>query len=249
MKYLLLEDEPPAARKLDEMIGQLRPDWQRLATVSSLKKLREGWTSWSAEVVFADIHLADGLSLQFFKERQPSLPIIFTTAYDRYALEAFKHHSIDYLLKPIGLEDLRQALTKLQKWQSQKIPEAINWLQLLEDYRPQYKKRFMVSHGERIKSIPASEVAYFYAKGKHCFLCTTEGREFLFDVALKELEAKLNPQEFFRINRQMIVHIQTIAEVQFLSRGRLKVLTKPATPEEALVSTDKTADFKRWLNH
>lgn len=243
MKFLIIEDEPLAAERLQVKIADLRPDWQCLAVLSSVAALRKELTQYAVDLIFADINLGDGLSLQALQESQPRAPIIFTTAYDQYALEAFKLNSVDYLLKPVHPEDLLRAVKKVE----QKGLGVPPWEELLRSMQKQYKERFLVSTGERLVTVKSEEIAFFYAQGKHCFLTDKTAKEYILDFNLKDLQLKLNPAVFFQINRQFIININYIRALIPYSKSRVKLVMNPPTPEEAIVSVDRSPKFKVWL--
>ncbi len=245
MKYLIIEDEPLAAERLREKIEELRPDWQCLKTLATLKTVKEELKNSSADLAFVDIHLGDGSSFLALEESKVEFPLIFTTAYDQYAIRAFKLNSIDYLLKPIHKDDLEAAILKLEKQDHN--AEATNWSRLLKDLKPNYKERFLVSSGEKLKTIKSSEAAYFYASGKHCFLIDFSGNEHLIDFKLRELSEHLDPKQFFQLNRQFIINLEAIAELQPFSKSRLKVISSPPLKEEGIVSSERSSAFKAWL--
>lgn len=243
--YLILEDEPLAAERLREAVEKLRPEWKFKGRVESVREAKKVLPDSDADLLFVDIHLADGNSFAIFEELELKLPIIFTTAFDQYALKAFELNSIDYLLKPINEQDLKRALNKLE--QRSESPAFNNWEKLISELKPSYKKRFLVSTGQKIKSIDQADVAFFFASGKHSFLTSCDGTEYLFDTPLSKLIDQLDPSSFFQINRQFIISISCIEEMISYSKGRLKLVTKPATPEDAIVSVDKSPRFKAWI--
>jgi two-component system LytT family response regulator len=249
MKILLIEDEDPAAKRLQKMLAEIVPGAEvsdNIVSVSSAIK-------WFAEnplpdLIISDIQLSDGLSFEIFKAVEILCPVIFTTAYDQYAIEAFTVNSIDYLLKPVKKEELSAAITKYKKIQP--AAPAIDIQQLLKSFNSpsqEYKKRFVVRYGEHIKTINVEEVAFFYTEDKVNFLTTKEGRRFAIDFNLDTLETMLDPKTFFRINRQYIISIQSIAEMFAYSKSRVLVKLNPAAKHETIVSTERSADFKLWL--
>lgn len=245
MKYLIIEDEPIAAQRLAEKIAELRPTWDLTKTLGTIKALESELKNSDADLAFVDIHLGDGSSFQVLEKHQLSFPLIFTTAYDEYAIRAFKLNSVDYLLKPIHIDDLRLAIEKLERQQDNN--KIADWQKMLKDLNPQYKERFLVAQGQKLKTISSDEAAYFYAKGKHCFLIDFKGQEFLVDYKLKELIEALNPEQFYQINRQFIVNLKAISELIPLSKSRYKVITKPDLHEEGIVSSERSSSFKNWL--
>lgn len=243
MKYVVLEDEPLAAEKLITSIQKLRSDWQHLSTFESNSGAAIGLASLHPDLMFVDIHLADGISLDFLKQRQVVTPLIFTTAYDQYALKAFELNSVDYLLKPVNETDLERALLKIE---SRSIPKNMEWEKLLHDLKPSFKDRFLVSTGERMKTVKTDDIAFFFAQGKHCFLTDKEGIEYLVDQNLGQLMKVLNPHSFFQINRRFIVQLNYIDEMIPWSKSRLKLVLNPPTPEDAVVSVERSSSFKNW---
>jgi DNA-binding LytR/AlgR family response regulator len=249
MNILLIEDEEPAAKRLQKMIVEIEPAAAVSENIVSITSAIH-WFSKNAlpDLIISDIQLADGLSFEIFKAVEILCPVIFTTAYDQYAIEAFKVNSIDYLLKPIKKDELAYAINKYKKLH--KAPVQLNIEQLLKSIQQpaaEYKKRFVVKYGEHIKTINIEEVAYFYTEDKINFLTTKENRRFTIDFNLDALETMLNPTSFFRINRQYIISIQSIAEMFTYSKSRVLVKLNPPAKHETVVSTERSADFKSWL--
>jgi DNA-binding LytR/AlgR family response regulator len=253
MNVLIAEDEILAAERLQELLQQCAPDAVVLDHVDSvteavafLKKAK------SIDLLLLDIQLADGKSFEIFEKVEIDVPVIFTTAYDQYAIHAFKFHSIDYLLKPIQQDDLRQALTKLRKLSTAKGSGSIDINALKEllnkTYKP-YKERFMIKTGNKLQYKPSSEIAYFFAEGKEAYLVTkTENKKFLIDHTLEDLESLLNPSEFFRISRKFILHVESIREIKGSHSTRLEVKLFQVCEHDLSVSRDRAQDFKAWLD-
>ncbi len=251
LRILLIEDEDPAAKRLQKMILEIEPD---AVMPDNIVSVASG-IAWFAsnhmpDLVFSDIQLSDGLSFEIFKEMDITCPVIFTTAYDQYAIEAFKVNSIDYLLKPIKKEDLEYAFKKFRKL-SGTGSNTLNIDKLLQTLqpalRPEYKKRFVVKYGEHIKTINIEEVVYFYTEDKINFLCTKDGRRFVVDFNLDALDSMLDPKVFFRINRQYIIAIHAIGDMLSYSKSRVLIKLNPPAKHETIVSTERSADFKHWL--
>lgn len=247
MDYLIIEDEPLAAEKIENAVAVLRPDWQLLKIIPSVKMAIGDLPSLKPDLIFLDVHLGDGNSFQIFQQIEIDVPVIFTTAFDKYALKAFEINSVDYLLKPVSKTNLQGALEKLEKYYQKEEKFEPNWQKLIQDLQPHYKERFMVSTGKRIKSLNSQDIAFFFAQGKHTFITDSKGQEYLIDKTLTSLSSCLNPREFFHINRQYIVSISSIKEMVIYSKGRLKLEIHPKTPTEAIVSGDKSGKFKLWL--
>lgn len=247
MNYVIIEDEPLAAEKIAASVKGLKPQWNLLKIIPSVKMALLELNELKPEMIFLDVHLGDGNSFQIFQKLKINVPVIFTTAFDKYALKAFEVNSVDYLLKPVSKADLERAILKLEKHYVKPEKFQANWEKLLQDLRPSYKERFMVSTGKKIKSLNTEDIAFFFAQGKHVFITDKEGKEYLTDKTLTSISSCLNPKEFFHINRQYIVAISCIKEMLIYSKGRLKLNTKPSTPTEAIVSGEKATKFKLWL--
>jgi DNA-binding LytR/AlgR family response regulator len=255
MKVLIVEDEKPAADKLIRSLRRIDEHIEVLDVLDSVDKTVSWLRQQQADLIFLDIHLSDGLSFQVFEQlqahgiQQIDTPIIFTTAYDEYAIQAFKLNSIDYLLKPIGRRELESSLAKYQRLQPASAGLSQDMQSLLESLQqPRYKKRFMVSYGQRMKSVHTEDVAYFYAHEKMVFMLTFENQQFVLDQTIGELEDVLDPEHFFRINRKFIVNIDAIVQMHAYSKSRVKLDLKPQNQLEAVVSVDRSPDFKAWLD-
>lgn len=251
MNILLLEDEEPAATRLEKMLKEIEPGAfvpENIVSVASA-------VSWlqqnpSPDLIISDIQLADGLSFEIFKTVKTLCPVIFTTAYDQYAIEAFKVNSIDYLLKPVKKEELVTALEKYKSLLHQKpqgLPDIGKLMEAMAGGQSKYKKRFAVKYGEHLKTIGIEEAAYFYTEDKINFLTTREGRRYTIDNNLDALESMLDPHTFFRINRQYIISIHSIGEMFTYSKSRVLVKLNPPAKHETIVSTERSGDFKLWL--
>lgn len=252
MKILIIEDEAPAAKRLEKMIKDVIPDCIILDSIVSVASAVK-WlqSNPQPELIISDIQLADGLSFEIFKTVPTICPIIFTTAFDQYAIEAFKVNSVDYLLKPVKQADLETAINKLRQISNKAQAPALDINKLLQALAPSnttnYKSRFAVKFGEHLRTIETKEVAYFYTEDKINFLTTKEGRRYTIDYNLDSLETMLDPAIFFRINRQYIICIHAIAEMFSYSKSRVLIKLNPAAKHETIVSTERSGDFKLWL--
>ncbi len=253
MKILIIEDEKLAAEKLANLLQQVQP----AAEVLSIQDSIDGSVAWLKEngcpdLVISDIHLIDGLSFNIFAQVKMSCPIIFATAYEKYAIQAFEVNSIDYLLKPIQKDRLEQALnkySKITKAPSQNQSELYQQFQkLLSDKNKNYKARFLCKLGNKIKSIPAQNIAYFYSKDKMTFLVDHNGQRLPVNNTLDEIDKMLDPDHFFRINRKYIAHFDAISEIHPYFKGRLKLKLQPTVEDDIVVSTEKSPVFKAWLD-
>ena len=252
MTTLIIEDEEPAFKRLQKMLKELEPGHTLLNQIVSVSSAVKWFKENEApDLIISDIQLADGVSFEIFKQVDIKCPVIFTTAYDQYAIEAFKVNSIDYLLKPVKKEELEKAVSKFKALTPAAAPPAIDINKLLQSLQPatgnDYKKRFVVRYGEHIKTIDIEDVVYLYTEDKATFLCTKDARRFVVDFNLDTLDSILDPKVFFRINRQYIISIHSIAEMFAYSKSRVLIKLNPAAKHETIVSTERSADFKHWL--
>ena len=248
MRVLIIEDEPLAAEKLERYLKQYDASIDILAVISSVAESVRWLKQYEekTDLIFMDIQLYDGLSFDIFTEIRVQRPIIFTTSYDQYTLDAFKVNSIDYLLKPITYTELSRALQKVKNLESHfssvgDVQKIINNLS-----HKKFKDRFLVQTGERIDSIDANDIAFFYAEGRTVFLVTIQSRKYVIDYRLEEIEGLVEPASFFRINRSFIVNINAIEAVIIYSSSRLKIDLKSKTPKDLITSRERVADFKKW---
>ncbi|MDB4335194.1 LytTR family DNA-binding domain-containing protein [bacterium] len=253
-KVLIVEDEMPSARKLKAFLLDIEPIFEIVEILESISQTVEFLKSQTVDLIFLDIQLADGNSFAIFKQVEVSTPIIFTTAFNQYAIEAFTQNSIGYLLKPLSKEALAGALKKFNNTrQTQNNSASIIDYQLIgrmvaQQQYPEYQERFMVYFKDKILTIPVEDVAYFYANGNSVFLCLHTGQSYDINFTLEQLEAKLNPKYFFRANRQFITNVKAVKEALVYSKSKLKLILTPNHPEEVIISSLKTAKFKLWLS-
>ena len=247
MKVLIIEDEHRAAQRLEKLIKEMDDSLEVLEQLDSVESVLE-WTSQNAmpDLIFMDIHLADGSAFEIFNKTKISQPIIFTTAYDQYAIQAFKVNAVDYLLKPIKKEELRAALEKYQSLQSTIPFDYGELVKHLQKEKTQRLKRFLIRTGPNLKTVNLIDVAYFYTENKITFLTNQEGKRFAIDYSLEKLEEDLDQEEFFRINRQFIIRADAISKMITVSKSRVKLLLEPCSLE-TIVSTDRSGKFKKWL--
>lgn len=245
MNIVIIEDEKPAFNRLVKQLEELLPQAVVAAHLDSIEQTKNWFANnVKPDLVFLDVHLADGNAFDLLKIVEIRCPIIFTTAYDEYALDAFQTSSIDYLLKPLKKEALQQALEKLNVFKSIfKSEETNTKSKELADY----KKRFMIRFGEYIKTIPAKDIAYFYSENKATFAKTFDGRNFPIDQNLDTLYEVLDPQEYFRINRQYIISLNAIEDMRTYTKARVVVHLNPPVKDAPIVSSERAADFKLWL--
>ncbi len=253
MNVLIVEDEPLAAERL---IGLLKKTGEHFMLQGVLESVEETVASFSSgrkiDLLFLDIELADGKSFEIFNRVTVEAPIIFTTAYDQYALQAFKHFSIDYLLKPVQQADLNNALAKWkrlgvnQENLQQQLSQLKEWL-VGERQKP--KERLLIKSGNKLQYKSSEDVAYFFADGKEVYIHTRkDNKKFLIDYTLEQLESLLDPHKFFRISRKAIVNADAIAEVKGIISTRLEVKLNQPCEHELTISRDRSATFKAWLD-
>lgn len=248
MKAIIIEDEPLSVAELRTTLAEVAPQIEVVATAASVAEAAKVIAGVSHDLIFMDIHLEDGSGFDIFERTDITVPVIFITAYDSYALKAFENKGIDYLLKPFGRDDLQRAIDKLGLLSGGGSPSAEP--DGPTQASPVYQERFLVHMGARMKSVTTAEIAYFMADGKYLHLVTHDGKDYIVDRTLTEVGEKLPPNLFFRINRRFIIAFDSIREMIRYSGSRIKVVLNPplAEGEEAFVSTDRAQDFRQWLN-
>jgi DNA-binding LytR/AlgR family response regulator len=252
MKILIIEDELQAVERLESLVRQLSPDSVIVAKLDSIKRSVE-WLKGNspADLIFMDIQLADGLSFEIFDKVEIKSPIIFTTAYNEYALKAFKVNSIDYILKPVDKTELSAAFKKYDVLVGKEMPqdkmiESIGYaMQMLTK---KYKERFVIKVGEHLKSIDVRDILFFYSLEKATFAQTTEGRKHILDFTLDQLEGLIDPGRFFRINRKYFVAVDSIQDMISFTNSRLKLILKTNDDPEVIVARERVQQFKEWLD-
>lgn len=254
MNCIIIEDEYPAVERLQSLLGQVAPDLEILNRMESISETLE-WLGKHPhpDLIFSDIQLSDGLSFEIFETIQINCPIIFTTAYDEYAIKAFKVKSIDYLLKPIKSSELAASLDKYKAMRSDFSPQQAqlkmeSLLELLQAKEtPSYKKRFLVKGYEQLIPVPVAEIAYFYTTQDIVYLVKQDGRKHALDFKMDQLQERLDPARFFRLNRQYLCQDTAIQQIHPYFNGRLKLVLSPKTEEEIIVSREKAKRFKVWM--
>ncbi len=250
MKVLIVEDELPAARRLKKLLFALNSNIEIIkhtdsieSTVAFLK------TTPLIDLIFMDIQLADGISFDIFEQVEIKTPVIFTTAFDQYTLKAFKVNSVDYLLKPIEEKELQIALEKYQHYYAKNKEDfTIKMEQLLQSINhTKYKQRLIIKRGQQLNFLKTENVAFCFANGKLCFAVDFESNKFLLENNLTQLEEQLEPSCFFRINRNLMVNIETVKKVHTWLGGRLKLEINPTTTNDTVVSRERVNGFKDWL--
>lgn len=248
MDVLIIEDEQAAARRLEKQILAIRSEARILAKLDSIESALDWFAAHPMpDLVLMDIHLADGASFEIFKHTEITCPLIFTTAYDQYAIQAFRVNAVDYLLKPIKPEELATALDKISGRDAEPH-QPLDYKKLSQALRVDtYSRRFLVKIGQSIKVIDVADAAYFYTEDKITFVNTKDGKRYPVDYSLEKLEDMLDPRLFFRINRQIILGLDAIKEMYTYSKSRVKIELEPASDFEVIVSTERSPHFKKWL--
>lgn len=247
MRVVIIEDEKPAAQKLQKAIIKCNGNIEVAAILSNTKDA----TTWLLEnplpeLIFMDIELSDGLSFSIFEEVPITCPVIFTTAYDEYWQEAFEHNSIDYLLKPILQEKLE---TALKKYETLKKYFTLNYqkLQQWQSENNEYKKRFLVKRGADYISIKTEDIPYFYATHKLVCMVDNKNQKFILDQSLADIEKRLDPSQFYRVNRRYLVNMTAIKLMKTYPKGKLKLEVTPPVSEDIIVAQENVAAFKEWV--
>ena len=253
MQVLILEDEQPALERMTELLYLYDKTIEIESTFDSVKDIVQWLRSNSQpDLIFMDIQVADGLCFDIFNQVNVTSPVIFTTAYQEYAIQAFKVNSIDYLLKPIDFSELRHAMEKFDKlFQARKEIPVINdeiILRVRKMLENPYKTRFVIKVGEHLRSIATDDIQYFFSLDKTTNICTSENRTLIIDYSLDHIMGMVDKEKFFRINRKNIINREAISDIIMFSKSRLKVRLKTPTPEPLIVSRDKVNDFKYWLD-
>jgi two-component system LytT family response regulator len=249
MRLLIIEDEKPALERLTRMVNQIDPQIEIAGKCGSVKES----VKWLKEnelpdLILLDIQLSDGLSLEIFKHVEPQTPVVFTTAYDEHILEAFNFNAIDYLLKPIKKERLSAAITRYKNLKTHFSKDIFNVLEQINKPSRKFKQRYLVKSGSSYQSILIDEIAFFYTEHKVSFLVDKKGTKYITDNPLSKIESEVDPNKFFRLNRQFIVNINSIKKIKSIESGKLSVELHAAATNKLIVSQDKAADFKIWLD-
>lgn len=248
MKILIIEDEIPAVNRLIRLMSELEPDWEIIGSIDEVSLVIEWFNKHPMpDLVFMDIQLADGFSFDVFKEVAITCPVIFITAFDQYAVDAFRVNGLDYILKPIQKEVLIESLDRFKKMNSSK---SVNMDELSKLFKQnvQFKERFLVKSGEELNFVRSGEIAYFLSEASYSFIVTKSGNRYILDQTMDQIEREVDPSLFFRINRKQIVCIDSISKIQPYFNNRLKLVLTPRDEQETVVSRTRVKTFKEWLN-
>lgn len=256
----IIEDEIPAARLLHQMLTALRPEWKITILPGNIEESVEWFGSHPhPDLLFLDIQLTDGNSFLFVEQARPESCIVFTTAYDEYAVQAFSVNSIDYLLKPIHQERLIETLQRFEASMEMKLAfdaqraqqqqQMLEVLQNLSSPNKKYRTRFLISGGDKLFTLQVSDIAYFYSENKVTFAVTRQQKEHIIDLSLDRLSEQLDPDLFFRSNRQTILSIDAIQRIEPYFLGKAIVHVVPPFKDKIIISKEKISSFKLWLNY
>lgn len=252
MKVIIIEDERLSADYLINILNKADRDIEVVAVYESIEESVLAFNNGiSADLIFSDIHLSDGISFDIFSKVNSKTPIIFTTAYDEFAIRAFKLNSIDYLLKPIGLDEVKSALVKFKELRMVENNTSNILNEIAVNYHAetkQLKNRFIVKMGDSISSIKSDQIACFLAEDGVVLLVTVNGKKFIVDYTIDQLVSCLNPEDFFRINRKVIIALNSIQKVSSYFNSRLKITLNNLDEEASIVSRERVGDFKKWLD-
>uniref|UniRef100_UPI004049B44E LytR/AlgR family response regulator transcription factor n=1 Tax=Fulvivirga sp. TaxID=1931237 RepID=UPI004049B44E len=251
MKVLILEDETLAGQKVKQLLHEIDDNLEILDIIKTVEDAKAWYDeNETPDLIISDIRLLDGLSFEFFESIDYPNPVIFTTAYDQYAIKAFEVNSVDYLLKPIQKEKMEQALSKVAKKNSSeadKIPYQ-DIIALMQSQQKEYKSRFMIKTGQKILAIPVEKIAYFCSVNKLTYIVGYDGKKYPYDQTLEVVDQQVDPKLFFRANRKYITKFDAISEIHPYFKGRIKINLNPEAEDDIVISADRTPEFKKWLD-
>ncbi len=251
MKYIIIEDEQLAVKRLRDLIEEIRPDYEFVAKFDSIEGATISLPVLQFDLLFMDIQLADGNSFDIFDQISIKAPIIFTTAYDEYAVKAFKTNSIDYLLKPLDPKELKGAIEKFESNFDKKktnAPVSLEITDLIKTLQPSGKERFVVKIGEHLKTVESKNIQLIYSQDKGTYLLSNEGKKFLIDYSLDRVEEMMSDADFFRISRKYMISLHYIKDIIAFTNSRLEVVIDHYDEEQVIVARERVNDFKQWLD-
>ena len=247
MNVLIVEDETTAYENMVDLLAQVDPNIHVVGNTESIRQTIKWLGEHEApDLIFMDIHLSDGSAFVIFDEIRIEIPIIFTTAYDRYAIEAFKVNSIDYLLKPVKEDDMRRALTKFSKWGRLDISQYLSQIAQMVS-KPNYSDKILIPYKDKLLPVSLSEIACFYTADKNTFVFLKNGMKYPYGKTLDQIYSTLNPHDFFRANKQFIVSRNSVSNITIWFDSRLLVSLEVDTPERIYVSKNRASEFKAWM--
>lgn len=252
LNVIIIEDEPATARNLEFLLGRAEPGINVLAITASVQQSVQALVQYAGQydLIFSDIRLSDGLSFSIFEQVEVKTPVIFVTAYDDYALRAFKANGIDYILKPFDQQEIEKALQKyrqLRRPAEAVLPDMAALVKLLKAETLSYRQSFLVHYRDKLLPVAVNRIAWFYTEHELVYLQTTDNKNYTIEFTLEQLQQQLDPQLFFRANRQFIIQRTGVTEVDFYFNGRLSVKLIPDTPEKVLISKARVPEFRQWM--
>lgn len=250
-KILIIEDEPPAAKRLSKLLSDLEENIEIIDIIDSVEtSIKYIKNNKDIDLIFMDIQLSDGLSFEIFTELEFTTPVIFTTAFDNYMLNAFKVHSVDYILKPLEFDELQSAFEKYKTYYiNRSNVDKIDFQNILSQFlNKSFKERFLVKSGSEIKYISVDNVSYFFSEDGYTHICTTDNHKHIIDYKLDDLEKCVDPNSYFRINRQLFINIDSIKKIESYFNSRYKLQLNPKFNKDVIVSRDRAMDFRKWLD-
>jgi DNA-binding LytR/AlgR family response regulator len=245
IKVLIIEDEILIAKRLKKMIESIEPEMNVIEVIDSVKNAITYLSDNIPNLIFLDINLSDDYCFKIFDEVNVTCPVIFVTAYSEYAIKAFEINSIDYLLKPILIPNLKKSIDKYKS-----LTTFPNYNKMMIDMESKYRNRFLVKLNNQLKSISIDSIAYFFSEDKLTFACLNDGKKLPLDFSLKKIEEEINPKEFFRVNKKFLISVNSIQEMYYVSKLKLKIILKPNFGSENIfVAVEKVGEFKSWLSN
>jgi DNA-binding LytR/AlgR family response regulator len=244
IKIIIIEDEILIAERLKKMIESIEPEMKVIEVIDSVKEAISYLSDSIPDLIFLDINLSDDYCFKIFEEVNVTCPVIFVTAYSEYAIKAFEINSIDYLLKPISIPSLKKSIDKYKS-----LTTFPNYTKMMIDMESRYRNRFLVKLNNQLKSISIDNIAYFFSEDKLTFACLNDGKKLPLDFSLKKIEEEINPNNFFRINKKYLISLNSIDEMYYVSKSKIKLQLKPTVEKEIIfVAIEKIGTFKVWLS-
>ena len=244
IKVIIIEDEILIAERLKKMIESIEPEMKVIEVIDSVKEAISYLSDSIPDLIFLDINLSDDYCFKIFEEVNVTCPVIFVTAYSEYAIKAFEINSIDYLLKPISIPNLKKSIDKYKS-----LTTFPNYTKMMIDMESRYRNRFLVKLNNQLKSISIDNIAYFFSEDKLTFACLNDGKKLPLDYSLKKIEEEINPNNFFRINKKYLISLNSIDEMYYVSKSKIKLQLKPTVEKEIIfVAIEKIGTFKVWLS-
>ncbi|WP_396155055.1 LytR/AlgR family response regulator transcription factor [Flavobacterium macrobrachii] len=244
IKIIIIEDEILIAERLKKMIESIEPEMKVIEVIDSVKEAISYLSESIPDLIFLDINLSDDYCFKIFEEVNVTCPVIFVTAYSEYAIKAFEINSIDYLLKPISIPSLKKSIDKYKS-----LTTFPNYTKMMIDMESRYRNRFLVKLNNQLKSISIDNIAYFFSEDKLTFACLNDGKKLPLDFSLKKIEEEINPNNFFRINKKYLISLNSIDEMYYVSKSKIKLQLKPTVEKEIIfVAIEKIGTFKVWLS-